>query len=120
MLWALFFPSFNRFFKIEPLRFVLDGQFSTPHDINAGVPQGSVLGHTLFLVYINDLPDGAFSRIRIYADDTIAYSSIQTSDFFDGLELTAELAEDVVFNATKTKLLSFNRHRESNLIPLKM
>ena len=45
------------------------------YDINAGVLQGSVLRPTLFLVYINVLPDGALSRIGIYA-----YSSIQTSE----------------------------------------
>ena len=50
-----------------------------------------VLGPTLPLVYINDLSDGALSRIGFYADDTTAYSSIQTSDFFDKLEITPEL-----------------------------
>ena len=120
------------FLQDRSMKVVLDGQSSTPYEINAGVPQGSVLGPTLFLVYINDLPDGALSKIGIYADDTTAYSSIKTSDFFDRLEMTAELEEDlrcivewgekwlVSFNATKTKLLSFNRHRESGLIPLKM
>ena len=89
------------------------------------------MGPTLFLVYISDLPDGALSRNVIYADDTTAYSSIQTSDIFDSLEMTAELEEDLrgivewgvkwlVFNDSKTKLLSCNRHRESRLFPLKM
>ena len=58
------------------LQVVLDGQSSTPHDINAGVLQGSVLGPTLFLVYINYLPNGALSRIVMYADVTTAYSSL--------------------------------------------
>ena len=86
----------------------------------------------MFLEYINDLPDDVFSRIGIYADDTTVHSSIQTFDFFDMLEMTAELEEDlrcivewdekwlVSFNATKTNFLSFNRNRESSLIPLKM
>ena len=112
------------------IKIVLDGQSSTPHNIDAGVPKGSVLGPTLFLVYINNLPDGALSRIGIYADDITAYSRIQTSDFFDRLD--AELEEDlrcivewgekwlVSFNAAKSKLLSFNCHHESILIPLKM
>ena len=65
------------------------------------------------------------------ADDTTAYSSIQTSDFFDRLAMTGELEGGlrcvewgerwlVSFNTTKTKLLSFNRHRESSLLPLRM
>ena len=54
-----------------------------------------MLGPTLFLVYINDLHYGALSRIGIYADDTTSYSSIQTSDFFDRLEMTAELEKEL-------------------------
>ena len=77
-------------------------------------------------------PDGALSRIRTYADVTSAYSSIQPFDFFDRLEMTAGMEEDlrcivewgkkwlVSFNATKTKLLYFNRLRERSWIPLKM
>ena len=56
-----------------------------------GVTQRLVIQPTLFLVYDNDLPDGALSRIGIYADDITAYSIIQTSDFFYRLEMTAEL-----------------------------
>ena len=46
-------------------------------------------------MYTNDLSDGALSRIGIYVDDTTASSSIQTSDFFDRLEMTAEFEEDL-------------------------
>ena len=48
-------------------------------------------GPTLFLVYTNDLPDDALLGIRKYADDNTAYSSIETSDFFDRLEMTSEM-----------------------------
>ena len=50
---------------------VLDGISSQEYPINAGVPQGSILRPTLFLLYINGLPDDVSYNTAIYADDTI-------------------------------------------------
>ena len=53
---------------------VLDGKSSQEHPVNSGVPQGSILGLTLFLLYITNLPDNVICDIAIYPDDTTLYS----------------------------------------------
>ena len=71
----LFFLS-NRQFCV-----VLDGKSSQEYPVNAGVPQGSILGPTLFLLYINDLTDDVICNIAIYADVNTLYCKFdQASD----------------------------------------
>ena len=53
---------------------MLNGQTSNWKEVLAGVPQGSILGPLFFLVYINDLPDGMQSNVKIFADDTLIFS----------------------------------------------
>ena len=50
--------------------------------VNAGVPQESILGPTLFLLYINDLPDEAICNIAIYADNTTLYTKCDHASRF--------------------------------------
>ena len=64
------FSLISSFLSNRRFRVVLDGKFSQGYLINAGVPQGSILAPTLFLLYINDLPDNFICNITIYADDT--------------------------------------------------
>ena len=71
---------------------VLDGKSSQEFPVNAGVSQGSILGHTLFLLYIKNRPGNIISNVAIYADDTTLYSKCdQTSDRWQQLELAFEL-----------------------------
>ena len=75
---------------------VLDGKSSQDYPVNTGVPQGFILGSTLFLLYINDLPDDVICNIAIYADDTTLYSECdQASDLWQQLELASELESDL-------------------------
>ena len=62
------------FLSSRRLWVVLDGKSSQEYPFNAGVPQGSILGPKLFLLYINELPDNVIGNIAIYADDTTLYS----------------------------------------------
>ena len=64
-------------------RVTLDGENSDWEDVRAGVPQGSILGPILFLIYINDLVDAVSSDIRIFADDTFIFRIIDPASFSD-------------------------------------
>ena len=112
---------------------VLDGKSSQEFPVNTGVPQGSILGPTLFLLYINDLPDDVISNIAIYADDTTFYSKCdQASDLWQELELASQLESYlwdnvnwgrkwfVDFNVGKTQLISFDQSNNAGAIDVKM
>ena len=112
---------------------VLDGKSSQEYPVNAGVPQGSILSPTLFLLYIIDLPDDVICNIAIYADDTTFYSKCdQASDKWQQLELASELQSDlqdtvdwgskwlVDFNAGKTQLVLFYQSKNTGAIDVKL
>ena len=61
-------------------RVVLNGQTSAWELVKSGVPQGSVLGPLMFLIYINDLQDNIQSTCKIFADDTSLFSHVFNND----------------------------------------
>ena len=92
------------------------------YPVNAGVPQGTILGPTLFLLYINDLPVNVSCNIAIYADNTTLYSKCdQASDLWQQPKLASQFESDlqdtvdfgkkwlIDFIAGKTQLVSFNQ-----------
>ena len=68
---------FEDYLKNRKQRVVLNGSAAEYESIQSGVPQGSVLGPLLFLIYINDLEENIKSQIRFFADDTMLFSVVQ-------------------------------------------
>ena len=95
---------------------VLDGQASDPVPVLSGVPQGSVLGPILFLIFINDLPDNIKSSVRLFADDCVLYRNIHSLQ--DCLILQKDLDSlglweadwQMKFNVAKCHSMRVTRH----------
>ena len=65
------------FLRNRKQRVVLNGQSSSWASMNAGVPEGSILGPLLFLICINDLSDNVQCNPKLFADDTSLFSTVK-------------------------------------------
>lgn len=110
--------SWIRNFLSSRKQFTVVNDHSSPFsDVLSGVPQGSVLGPLLFLIYINDLPSNITSTIRLFADDCIIYRKILSSS--DHLALQSDLDHitawctswQMSLNTEKCKLITFSRKK---------
>ena len=94
---------------------VLSGEKSPYISVESGVPQGSVLGPALFLYYINDMPEGIKSTVRLFADDTIVYLTIasdkDSTDLQEDLDRLAkwETVWKMLFHPQKCNVLTISR-----------
>ena len=96
---------------------VIDGECSDSCSVDSGVPQGTVLGPFLFLCHINDLPTCVKSKVRLFADDCLLYTTVKTIK--DQIQLQQDLKSLEVwadkwgmrFNASKCYIMSIHRAR---------
>ena len=97
----------------------VNGVSSLLENINIGVPQGSVLGPILFLIYINDIVDCSNFNVTLYADDsalTLAHKNISTLQSNLNIEIPKInswlIANQLSLNISKTKFLYFGKSKQ--------
>ena len=118
---------FESYLSSRKQRVILNGCQSSIKEIYAGVPQGSILGPLLFLIYINDITDVVKTNIRLYADDSSIF--VIGNDKF---EMARELNTDIErvtnwgtqwlvnFNPSKTISVNFTSKPADHTYPLYM
>ena len=101
---------------------VVDGESSESAPVSSGVPQGSVRGPILFLVYINDMPECVGAQTRLFADDSIIYRSVKTEEDCQKLQQDLEALHEwettwgMSFNPSKCNII----HITKKLSPIKV
>ena len=103
-------------------RVVVDGEASSFGKVTSGVPQGTVLGPLMFLLFINDIHENLDSTLRLFADDALLYRSINT---MNGTIILQNDIDKLVswsktwqmqFNVTKCHTMKISRKKEPVLI----
>ena len=103
--------------RLQSQLVVLEGKESDLVPVTSGVPQGSVLGPILFLIYINDIPDQIVSQVCLFADDTAVYLTMEGGDShrvlqhdLDSLSI-CESQWDMEFNPSKCQVVRVTSYR---------
>ena len=103
---------FQNYLSGRKQRVVINGSCSNFDSIEAGVPQGSVLGPLLFLVFINDITEGLETTISLYADDSLLYM-ISKSPILNKAALDRDLVR--IAKGSKQWLVSFSPEKTCDM-----
>ena len=99
-------------------RVAVKGAYSRWANVLSGIPQGSVLGPILFVLYINDLPETVTSQIYIFADDTKIYSQIKNEEDHQALQEDLNRLQTwssswlLKFHPEKCKMMNVSRSKD--------
>jgi hypothetical protein len=101
-------------------RVAIRGAMSADLTVSSGVPQGSVLGPTLFLIYINDLPEAVTCGVSLYADDTLLYSEVNNNEDKHRFQMNIDALHGwstrwkMPFNTDKCEVITFSKGPSAN------
>ena len=113
---------YRNFLTNRRQRVVVRGTYSEWSNVKSGVPQGTILGPILFLIYINDLPDRVLSSIKLFANDTKVYRELSDVTV-DSLMLQSDLDQmsnwarmwQMTFNPDKCEVMRITHHRDTSV-----
>ena len=122
------FEWFKAYLSDRKQSVIFEGYKSNTKLMTAGVPQGSVLGPFLFLLFINDITNNVTSNIKLFADDTSLYVTVNDDDDLDtpAKSLNDDLSSintwanpwQILFNPNKTVAVTFTRKHNNHHPPL--
>ena len=115
------FKWIQDFLKGRVQRVTVNGNYSNWNDVTSGVPQGSVLGPVLFVIFINDLPEATYSVAQMFADDTKLFNLIQNVSDHQRLQHDIDKLVNwantwkMSFNSSKCKVLHIGRNNPNKV-----
>ena len=98
----------------------VNGMDSTTHNVTSGIPQGSVLGPILFVIYINDMPDCVAATAYLFADDTKLYKEIKSPEDSNSLQRDLDSLQEwsntwlLKFHPNKCKVMTVSNKKNIN------
>ena len=111
----------KNFLSERKQRVTVNGEVSACHDVTSGIPQGSVLGPILFVIYINDMPDCVEATAYLFADDTKIYKEVREKTKCGSLQNDLDNLQKwsdtwlLKFHPNKCKVMSIANKRREDL-----